>query len=223
MSHIEASDHVLVKVCGLTSVADALSCAGVGVDWVGLNFYEGSKRRVDRNIAAEIVASLPAGCEAVGLFVDRPAGEVAEMAEWVGLRIVQLHGSEPVGVIKELGHLTVIRAFRIGDEEAIARMLAYLDRARVLGRAPDAVLVDADVAGEAGGTGQSISVGLLERLPPLPRLILAGGLSPENVGERVERVRPWMVDVASGVEISPGRKDAARVAAFVRGARRKAT
>ena len=219
MSDIEASDHVLVKVCGLTSVADALSCAEAGVDWLGLNFYEGSKRRVDQGIAAEIVASLPGGCEAVGLFVDRPGWEVAETAEKVGLRIVQLHGNETAELMKELGHLQVIRAFRIGDHGAIARMLAYLERAKAVGRTPDAVLVDADVAGEAGGTGQAIKVGLLDRLPPLPRLILAGGLTPENVGERVHRLRPWMVDVASGVESSPGRKDAARVAAFVRAAR----
>ncbi len=210
---------VKVKVCGLTSVAEALACAEVGVDWLGLNFHPGSPRRVVPAIAAEIVASLPASCEAVGLFVDRPPVEVAALARTVGFKIVQLHGSEPPRDLLALADLTIVRAFRLGSDAAIAAMLAYLEEAAELGRAPDAVLIDGHVAGQPGGTGHSIAFDLLDRLPPLPRLILAGGLTPENVAERVARVRPWMVDVASGVESSPGRKDPQRVAAFVRAAR----
>lgn len=210
---------VRVKVCGLTSVADALACASVGVDRVGLNFHPGSPRRIDPGLAAEIVAALPPSCVAVGLFVDRPPGEVAATADRVGLTGVQLHGSEPPEDLIALGHLSVIRAFRLGNDAAVAAMIAYLCRAEALGRLPDSVLVDGYVAGQAGGTGQSIAAGLLDRLPPLPRLVLAGGLTPENVAGRVARVRPWMVDVASGVESAPGRKDPARVAAFVAAAR----
>jgi phosphoribosylanthranilate isomerase len=89
-----------------------------------------------------------------------------------------------------------------------------------MGRSPDAVLVDAQVPGQAGGTARLVAEHVLAEIPPLPRLILAGGLTPENVAERIARARPWMVDVASGVESSPGRKDPAKVAAFIRAARR---
>ena len=208
-----------VKVCGLTSVADALACAEAGADWIGLNFHPGSPRRIDGRTAAEIVAALPDSCEAVGLFVDRPTDEVARIADRVGLKIVQLHGSEPVDDLIALDHLRLIRAFRLGDDAAVSAMIAYLEQAAGRSRAPDLVLIDGYVSGQAGGTGQAIASDLLDRLPPLPCLILAGGMTPENVGERVARVRPWMVDVASGVESSPGRKDPARVAAFVRAAR----
>lgn len=204
-----------IKVCGLTCTADALACADLGVNWLGLNFHPGSPRKVDPEIAAEIIAALPATCASVGLFVSRPPSEVRATAEAAGLRILQLHGDEPPEDLVALADFTLIRAFRIGDEAAIERLSAYLDRCHALGRAPDHVLVDGYVAGQAGGTGQSIDHSLLDKLPRLPGLILAGGLTPENVAERIVRVRPWMVDVASGVESSPGRKDSARIRAFV--------
>lgn len=206
---------VRVKICGVTSVAEALVCARAGADWIGLNFHPSSPRRIDPIVAREIVAALPPSCEAVGLVVDRPPGEVAEVAARVGLSIVQLHGNEPPEDLLTLGHLRIIRAFRLGDSSAITRMIAYLQRAAELGRVPDAVLIDAYVTGQSGGTGHAIASDLLDELPPLPRLILAGGLTPENVAERIAKVRPWMVDVASGVESSPGRKDPDRVEAFV--------
>jgi phosphoribosylanthranilate isomerase len=212
---------VKVKVCGLTRVSEALSCAEAGVDWIGLNFHSASPRCVDPALAAEIVAALPASCEAVGLFVDRPPGEVAKIADRIGLRIIQLHGHEPPEDLPALSHLTIVRAFRIGDAVGIARMRNYIAFANQLGREPDAILVDADVAGELGGTGTTIALELFDEVPRLPRLILAGGLTPENVSKRVSLIRPWMVDVASGVESSPGRKDLERVAAFVRAARAK--
>jgi phosphoribosylanthranilate isomerase len=216
-----ASDNprLRVKVCGLTTPGDALAAASAGADWIGLNFHPPSPRYVSLETAAGIVSALPATTEAVGVFVDRPPTEVAEVAARVGLRIVQLHGDEPVEDLPRLSGLTIVRAFRLPDVEAIARMESYLQRAEQLGRAPDAVLVDAYVPGQAGGTGRTIGDDLLDRLPPLPRLILAGGLSPANVAERVARVRPWMVDVAGGVESSPGRKDPALVAAFIAAAR----
>jgi phosphoribosylanthranilate isomerase len=210
---------VRIKVCGLTRPDEALACARAGADWIGLNFHPASPRRVDPGAAAEIVAALPPEVEAVGLFVDHPPGEVAALAARLGLRTVQLHGQEPPEDLLVLRHLQIIRAFRLGDAEAVARMVVYLRRCEERGRSPDAVLVDAYVAGQAGGTGQAIAPDLLAQLPPLPRLVLAGGLNPENVAARVEQVRPWMVDVASGVESSPGRKDPARVAAFIRATR----
>jgi phosphoribosylanthranilate isomerase len=215
-----STQHVpLVKVCGLTTPGDALATVAAGADWIGLNFHPASPRAIDPAAAAAIVAALPAPAEAVGLFVDRPPEEVAAVAARVGLRIVQLHGREPPEDLLVLRRLRVVRAFRLADDRTIAEMGAYLRRAAELGRPPDAVLVDAFVAGQPGGTGRTIASDLLDYLPPLPRLILAGGLTPENVAARVARVRPWMVDVAGGVESAPGRKDPGRVAAFIRAAR----
>ncbi len=209
----------LVKVCGLTTVADALATAAAGADWIGLNFHPPSPRFVPLDEAAAIVAALPEGVEPVGLFVDRPPAEVVEVAARFGLHTIQLHGSEPPEQVAALHPLRVVRAFRLGDSRGVAAMLVYLGRCQSLGFPPFAILVDAYVAGLPGGTGHSIPVDVLSELPPLPRLILAGGLTPENVGERVARARPWMVDVAGGVESAPGRKDAGRVAAFVRSAK----
>ena len=211
-----------VKVCGLTTVDDALAAAEAGADWVGLNFHPGSVRRVDVETARAIVEALPPPCEAVGLFVDRPGVEVAALAEWLNLKIVQLHGSEPVEELAYLAGFRVVKAFRIEDTASLDAMSAYARRAESLAYALHAVLADAHVPGQHGGTGRTIGDDLLDALAArrseLPRLILAGGLTPGNVADRVARVGPWMVDAASGVESAPGRKDRARMAAFVRAA-----
>jgi phosphoribosylanthranilate isomerase len=204
----------LIKICGLTRPDEALAAVAAGADWIGLNFHPGSPRRVDPATAGLISAALPATASAVGLFVNRPPAEVAETAARIGLRIVQLHGDEPPEDLLALGDLWIIRAFRLADESAVARMMDYLQRAEHLGRAPDAVLIDGYSSTHHGGTGQTIGLDLLDRLPPLPRLILAGGLTPENVADGIEAVKPWAVDVASGVEASPGIKDPAKLEAF---------
>jgi len=212
-----------VKICGLTSVGDALAAAKAGADWIGLNFHPGSARRVDLAEAQRIVEALPASCEAVGLFVDRRAVEVAALVEWLNLKIIQLHGSEPVEDLAYFAGFRVIKAFRIADEASLDAMRDYVRRASDAGHPLHAVLVDAHVAGQFGGTGRTIDDSLLEIIASaahdLPPIVLAGGLTPENVADRAARVRPWMVDVAGGVESAPGRKDAAKVAAFVAAAR----
>ncbi|MFI5461353.1 MAG: phosphoribosylanthranilate isomerase [Isosphaerales bacterium] len=210
---------VRVKICGLTRIDEALACALAGADWIGLNFHPGSPRHVQPREAGEIIAALPASASAVGVFVDRPAAEVAEVADRLGLGIVQLHGREPPEDLLALDHLQIIRAFRPDGASAWSGVTDYLARARAAGRLPDAVLIDAYAAGRPGGTGKTIADDVLDCIPPLHRLILAGGLTPQNVAERVARVRPWMVDVAGGVERAPGRKDLERVAAFIRAAR----
>ncbi len=218
-------NEVLVKVCGLTEVANALACAGAGADWIGLNFHPASPRSITVGRGAEIASALRGLAEPIGLFLDRPPGEVAEVAAQLGLRAVQLHGDESPEYLRELAgllegmDLKVVKAFRLGDAASVDRMVAYLGRAEDFGCPPDAVLVDAHVPGQAGGTGRSIPPEILGRLPGHPRLILAGGLDPANVADRVASVRPWMVDVASGVESSPGMKDLDRVVAFVAAAR----
>lgn len=205
-----------MKVCGLTRVDEAVACVEAGANWIGLNFHPASPRCVTPAIALEIVSALPGNAQTVGLFVDRSIDEIHNLSDIARFSIVQLHGREPTSDLARLAPLDVVRAFRIGDLAAIVAMVEYLDDAE---RAPFAVLVDAYVAGVEGGTGHAIADNLLDRLPPTRRLILAGGLTPENVAGRVAQVRPWMVDVSSGVESSPGRKDPAKVRAFVQAAR----
>lgn len=206
----------LVKVCGLTDPADAQMVASAGAAWIGLNFHPPSPRSIDLERAWAILNVLPATSEPVGLFVNRPPGEVRTICRQLGLTIVQLHGDEPPSDLIELAEFRVVRAFRIGVSSGLGRLTDYLEQAERLGKIPDAVLLDAHVPGLPGGTGQLVEDSLLDGLPPIDHLILAGGLTPDNVAERVARVKPWMVDVASGVERSPGRKDPARVRRFVR-------
>jgi phosphoribosylanthranilate isomerase len=210
---------VLVKICGLTCVDDAVACAELGADWIGLNFHRPSPRYVDSETAAEIIAVLPRRVTSVGVFVDRPPAEVAELADRLGLGAVQLHGQEPLEDLAALRRFRVIRAFRLRTSEDWRVVSDFVSRADALGHAPFGVLVDAYVPGLPGGTGMAIDDSLLDERPPLPHLILAGGLTPENIAERTARVRPWMVDVATGVESIPGRKDPAAVAAFIRAVR----
>jgi phosphoribosylanthranilate isomerase len=208
-----------VKICGVTCVDDALACAQAGVDWIGLNFHPSSPRFIPPDRADEILAALPPSLSAVGVFVDRRAAEVADLSHGLGLKIIQLHGNEPPEDLLALSHLQVIRAFRLKLASDWMVVNDYLRQAGSNGRMPDAVLIDAYVADMPGGTGATVASEVLDAMPPLPRLILAGGLTPENVAAKVARVRPWMVDVAGGVESSPGRKDPAKVAAFVKAAR----
>ncbi len=218
---------MLVKVCGIRDVGSALSCADAGVDWVGLNFHPASPRAIDLDRATEIVAALEGRVKPVGLFVDRPVDEIVEVVDLVKLSVVQLHGSEsPESVAQLVSQLPagfpIVRAYRLFDRSSVDAMRRDRDRLHDLIILPYAILVDAHVPGQSGGTGQMIADDLLSLLPSIRHLILAGGLTPENVADRVARVRPWMVDVASGVESSPGVKDPARIAAFVQAARGEA-
>jgi phosphoribosylanthranilate isomerase len=210
---------VRIKICGLTKVDEALACLDAGADRIGLNFHVESPRSVNLARAREIIAAVARPAQIVGVFVNRLADDVTRIAQELDLVAVQLHGDEPLEHLLALDRFWIIRAFRLGSPDDIRAMTDYLEQVRAAGRTPDAVLVDAYVPGRAGGTGSLLAHELLDLIPPLPRLILAGGLTPENVAERAQRVRPWMVDVASGVESSPGRKDLAKVRAFIRAVR----
>ena len=227
----------LIKICGVTTPDDARMVAAAGADWVGLNFHPASKRYVPPDLAPGLVAAIAGHAQPVGLFVDRPVAEVVATLERADIRIVQLHGDEPAEDVRDLRRdgYRVVRAFRLGDPAAIDRLDAWLLHAEAIGGTPEAVLVDAFVPGQPGGTGRVIADDVLDALAdrlktasflarhaeadPAPKLILAGGLAPGNVAGLVARVRPWMVDVAGGVESSPGRKDPATVEAFVRAVR----
>ena len=214
----------LIKVCGVTNIANALACVEAGADFLGLNFYPPSARHLPFEHALPLAAALAGKAELVGLFVDRPIIEVAEILQQIPeIRTIQLHGREDLTYLELCRALPtrprIIRAYRLGSPADLAAMRADLAAATARAAAPDAVLVDAAAPGQLGGTGQGIPEALLGDLGAIPQLILAGGLTPANVGARVARVHPWMVDVATGVEEAPGIKDVALVRAFVAAAR----
>ncbi len=206
-----------IKICGITNVEDAQAAAVAGADAIGLNFYEPSPRYIDSELARQIAVGVGDAIAKVGVFVGAPASKILETFESVGLDWIQLHGDEPPELLAELGERPVIKAMacRAGGLGPVAE---YLDRCRVLDRLPRAVLVDAYTPGQHGGTGEVVDWDRLadwrEALGGVP-LVLAGGLTPENVDRAIATVRPRAVDTASGVESSPGRKDEVLVAAFV--------
>ncbi len=209
-----------IKICGITSVEDALVVARAGADAIGLNFYPRSPRYISFDVAKEIVAALPKGIIKVGLFVNVPPTDVCRAHDDLSLDLIQLHGDESPEYFPQLGSRPVMRAFRVkpGDLHWIVE---YLARCRGLKAGPKLVLLDSLVPGEYGGTGKTADWSTARQYaaqPGLPPLVLAGGLTPENVADAITAVRPAAVDTASGVESRPGRKDPAAVEAFVRAA-----
>lgn len=214
-----------VKICGVTTASDAQLVVQAGGDAIGFNFYAKSKRYIHTDAARAVAAELPSTISKVGVFVNESRETIDEVCRRVGLDAVQLHGDEPASLPAELpGSVAVIRAFRLpaDDPSSLSSAADYLRRCGDCGRMPDAVLVDAHMAGSYGGTGRTINWPALAAqkalLCDLP-LILAGGLTPENVRMAINAVQPWGVDTASGVELSPGMKDRARVRRFISEAR----
>lgn len=196
---------VAIKVCGLTTPEDAAACARTALWGIGVVFAENSSRRVDAATAAAVVAAVPASLARVGVFVGATAREMADMAARVGLTHIQVHGDTDAGEARDMSGLPVIQGIPVDGPAA-------LDRARE--SAADLVLLDAAVAGMHGGTGTAFDWALLEGDALGRPFALAGGLRPDNVAGALGRLSPVLVDVSSGVESSPGRKDPARVAAF---------
>lgn len=200
---------VKVKICGITNLEDARHAVDSGADALGFVFYPGSPRCVDQDHARQIIAGLPPFVTCVGLFVNEQPSRVVEVVRHVGLDVIQLHGDEtpqqcsfpPYRVIKAL------RLARRGQSDELPEYPV------------SALLLDAWVAGQYGGTGQQCDWELAARIAAKRTVILAGGLTPDNVGSAVRAVRPHAVDVSSGVEAEPGRKDPRKVAKFIRMAR----
>lgn len=207
---------VWIKICGIRDVPTALAVAASGADAIGLNFYPPSPRHLPVAAAREIVDQLPDGVTPVGVFVNHSAAEIRETCRSCGITTVQLHGDEPASLIGELEEFHVIRALRTKtDLSGIAREeLAGYQQRRAK---PWAWLVDARVPHLYGGSGEVVDWDALAASDrsQWPPLILAGGLTPENVGEAARTVRPWGVDVASGVEGTPGVKNLDLVKRFV--------
>lgn len=208
---------VRVKICGVTTPADARHAAEAGADAVGLNFYPQSPRFLTPAAAAAIVRDLPPFTAAVGVFVGMPLRQACAVAFQLGLRGVQTYDDRPPD--DDAFPFAHVPAFRVADAAQLDGIRRYVEAARAAGRPPAAVLIDSFVPGQMGGTGHVAPWHLLAGFDPGVPLILAGGLTPENVGAAVAAVRPWGVDVASGVESAPGRKDQDKVARFVRAVR----
>ncbi len=212
-----------VKICGITSEADARAVAAAGADAVGLNFFEKSPRFLVPERAEAVAAALPRGVVRVGLFVNATATRIRETWDQVGLDLIQLHGDEPPEFLRELKRrpVAVMRAFRLG-EEGLAPILSYLRACRELNCVPELVLIDSYRKGHYGGTGAMADWDAAKRYPLdkwYPPFVLAGGLTAENVGEAIRTVYPSGVDTASGVETAPGKKDGKMVRRFVQAAR----
>lgn len=201
---------VRVKICGITNVKDARNAARLGADALGFNFFKGSPRYIRPERAKAIIAALPPFVLTVGVFVDEDPDRMLEVCAQCGLDAVQMHGDEAPRVVHAVTGVRRIKALRIESAQDVMLCRRY----RV-----DAYLLDAKAPGEYGGTGKTFNWELARDAGQFGPVILAGGLKPENVADAVAIVQPYAVDVASGVETSPGEKDKEMMAAFIRNAK----
>jgi phosphoribosylanthranilate isomerase len=210
--------HVRVKICGVTREADAREAGLLGADAVGLNFVATSPRCVRMTAAQAILATLPPFVDAVGVFADVPLHQAFEQMRILErVNAVQWYGKNREVCDSFPYHL--IAAFNIQDAASLTAIERYLDACRPVGRLPTALLLDAYAPGQHGGTGQTAPWPLLAGFRPEVPILLAGGLTPDNVAEAIRVVRPYGVDVASGVELSPGQKDPDKMRRFIANAR----
>ena len=199
-----------IKICGITNIQDALAAVNAGADALGFMFYERSKRFVTSETVAKISRELPPFVLRVGVFVDADKVAVQTAIGNCGLTALQFHGSETPGFCVSFA-LPVIKTFRIAGRNSLEPLRDYQT---------NAWLLDSAVPGELGGTGEKFDWSLAREATQFGRpIILAGGLTPENVADAVREVGPYGVDVSSGVEVAPGQKDPAKVAAFIHTAR----
>ena len=196
-----------VKICGITRIEDGVAAAQAGADAIGLVFAPASPRRVSAEQAADIAAALPPFVSCVALFVDPGAAQVRAVLETFRPDLLQFHGDEPPDFCAAFG-LPYLKAVRVRPGTDLLQYAALYAGARGL-------LLDAYHPDSHGGTGQRFDWDLIPRELPRP-VVLAGGLDPDNVAAAVRRVRPWAVDVSSGVEMAKGIKDAGRIARFIR-------
>ncbi|MGA8872930.1 MAG: phosphoribosylanthranilate isomerase [Candidatus Acidiferrales bacterium] len=203
---------VKVKICGITNWVDARRAVAEGADLLGFNFYAGSPRYVEPAKAKRIVSRLPKRISVVGVFVNESEQTMLEIARTVGLDALQLHGDETPAMVARLKRsFPVIKAIRVKQSLAVGQLQTY--------KAATALLLDGFDAHQRGGTGRTFDWEIARRAKKYGRVFLAGGLTPENVGEAIRAARPYAVDVCSGVEARPGKKDPARVKDLMRAVR----
>ena len=208
-----------IKICGVIRPEDGQAVATCGADAVGLNFYPASRRFISEEAVAPLLTVIGERIQKVGVFVNEPIGEIERRVNRFKLDWVQLHGHESPRFVLELQGMTkVLKAFRYGAT-GLTDVVDYLYACRQLGGSPDAILLDAAHADLYGGTGQTLNWKRLRteltKLPNELPWVLAGGLTPSNVGQAVRQLQPSAVDTASGVESAPGVKDTQMIAAFV--------
>ena len=199
-----------VKICGITRIEDLRAACDAGADAVGFVFYDKSPRHVSIEAAAALLRAIPPFVQTVGLFVDAAPDYVESVLAAAPLDLLQFHGDEPPEACARYGR-PWIKAIRVTPGTDLLECAASYGAARGL-------LLDAFVPGVPGGTGERFDWSLIPAGLPLP-VVLSGGLAPDNIAEAVRRVRPWAVDVSSGVEASKGIKDAHKVARFVANAK----
>ena len=204
---------IKVKICGITNAEDAFADVNAGADALGFVFYEKSPRYVPPAVAAAIIAELPPLVTPVGVFVNHGHASVRSIMESCGLAVAQLHGDENASYCRELSRPT-IKALRLKDRGSLLALAEYQGRGGVRG-----FILDAFSEETYGGTGQTTDWTLAADVAKTARVLLAGGLTPENVGEAIRTVHPYGVDVSSGVESAPGKKDLAKIDAFLRAVR----
>jgi len=205
---------VKVKICGVTNEQDAQWAANLGADFIGLNFWSGSPRKVSVDMGAGIVAKLPPFVVPVGVFVDNPPEEIAKTVKKTGVKGVQLHGEQSPAEVAALAQalgpsVFIMKAFRVSAPEHLNAAADYKPHCKYF-------LIDARVEGEAGGTGQTFpwELAAAAKAHGLP-VFVAGGLTPNNAEEAVEKTQPFGLDTASGVEKTPKRKDYDKMKAFI--------
>ena len=202
---------VRVKICGMTRSDDVQVAVQAGADALGFVFTNRSKRVLDAALAAELVAQVPAFVSRVGLFMDQDTDAVAGILDRVALNLLQFHGSEDADFCRQFG-LPYIKAVSMVADQAVQRATdEYPDAA--------ALLLDSHAPGGAGGTGAVFDWAMIPAAPA--PLVLAGGLTPANVRQAVQQVRPWAVDVSSGVEDRPGVKNEELMREFIKEAKRE--
>ncbi|MBI4199429.1 MAG: phosphoribosylanthranilate isomerase [Chloroflexi bacterium] len=208
-----------VKICSVQEIEHALAAARAGADYVGFNFVPGARRHLPEEKARRMVQAFrqayPAGgLKLVGIFADQPVEEMNRILEACDLDMAQLSGHEPLEYCQGVARPT-IKAVHVDATDDLARLHALLAELEQAGILP---LLEPQVAGSYGGTGQMVDWGLARELAASHRFLLAGGLTPENVARAIREVRPWGVDVSSGVETN-GVKDLQKIGAFIRQAR----
>ena len=203
------SGRIKVKICGITNAGDAAAAVAAGADALGFNFYRQSPRYIEPALAKQIVASLPPFVMPVGVFVNEELTAVRSIMDACGLAMAQLHGDEPASYCQELSR-PVIKALRLRDRRSFLAVAEFQGRAGVRG-----FVVDTFSETAYGGTGQLTDWVLASEVAKTATILLAGGLKPTNVAEAIQAVRPYGVDVTSGVESVPGKKDHGKIRAFL--------
>ena len=206
---------IRVKICGITNLADARAAVEAGADALGFNFYEKSLRRVSTADAAQMRAQLPPHIQAVGVFVNAQPADIHSLRAFVRFDTAQLHGDETPAVVSQVARVVpVIKAFRVAAQFSLAELDHYAD--------VFAYLLDGARQDHYGGSGQVTNWDFAARAALSRRIILSGGLRVENVAAAIRAVRPYAVDVASGVEAKPGKKDHSKLQEFIQEVRRAA-